>query len=194
MSAHPSADGPEAQWFALRVKPRFEKIVATIAHNKGFEAFLPLCRCRRRWSDRFKLVDLPLFPGYVFCRLDPSRRLPLLVTPGVLYLVGVGKIPAPIESSEIEAIQRLVRAGVVAEPWPFLEVGQRVRVEYGPLLGVEGVLVDARKRHRIVLSVTLLKRSVAVEIDSEWVRPMSGTVVLPVQTPALRVMASDSVS
>jgi transcription antitermination factor NusG len=163
------------QWFALRVKSRCEKVVCTIARNKGFEEFLPLYECRRRWSDRTQSVDLPLFPGYVFCRLDPQQRFPLLTIPGALQLVGIGKIPVPIDDSEIIAIQSAVTSGLSAEPWPFLEAGQRVRLEDGPLAGMEGFLVEVRKRYRVVVSVTLLKRSVAVEIDSEWVAPLDAS-------------------
>ena len=170
------------QWFALRVKSHCEKVVSTIARNKGFEEFLPLYQCRQRWSDRLKLVDFPLFPGYVFCRLDPQYRLPLLTIPGVLHFVGIGKTPVAIEDEEIVAIQSAVKSGLAAEPWPFLEAGQRVRLEDGPLAGLEGFLVEVRKQCRVVVSVTLLKRSVAVEIDREWVAPLdqSGTP-MPIQ-------------
>ncbi len=159
-------------WFALRVKPRFEKLVASVAHNKGFEQFLPLYLSRRRWSDRYKSVELPLFPGYVFCRLDPDLRLPLLTIPGVLHFVGIGKVPAPIDPAEITAIQAAIRSGLNTEPWPFLTVGQRVRLEAGPLAGAEGFLTEVRKQHRLVVSLTLLQRSVAVEIERDWARPL----------------------
>jgi transcription antitermination factor NusG len=96
----------------------------------------------------------------------------VLVTPGVVQFVGIGRFPVPIDDAEIGSIQSAVRSGVQAEPWPFLDVGQRVRVEDGPLTGLEGILVEVRKRHRIVLSVTLLRRSVAVEVEHEWVRPL----------------------
>lgn len=160
------------RWFALRVKPRAEKMVATIARNKGFEEFVPLYQCRRRWSDRFTLVELPLFPGYVFCRINPQFRLPLLTIPGALHLVGLGRVPVPIDDAEIDAIRLLVQSGLRAEPWPFLDVGQRVRLEVGPLMGLEGIFVEARRPHRIVVSVSLLRRSVAVEIDRDWVTPL----------------------
>ena len=168
-------DSISIEWFALRVKSRCEKAVSTIAHNKGFEAFVPIYECRRRWSDRLKSVEFPLFPGYVFCRLDPQQRFPLLTIPGALQLVGIGKIPVPIDDSEIIAIQSAVTSGLSAEPWPFLEAGQRVRLEDGPLAGMEGFLVEVRKRYRVVVSVTLLKRSVAVEIDGEWVAPLDAS-------------------
>jgi transcription antitermination factor NusG len=186
------SDSMPYPWFALRVKSRSEKVVATIARNKGFEEFLPLYQSRRRWSDRFKSVELPLFPGYVFCRLNPEFRLPLLTIPGVLGFIGIGRVPAPIEDAEITAIQTAIGAGLLAEPYPFLEVGQRVRVAEGPLTGLEGLLVEVRKQQRIAVSVSLLKRSVAVEIDRHWVRPLdSGGRELSVQIrPALAAQAA----
>jgi transcription antitermination factor NusG len=162
----------EERWFALRVKSRCEKVVAAGAHHKGFEEFLPLYQGRHRWSDRYKSVEVPLFQGYVFCRLNPDRRLPLLTIPGALYFVGVGKTPLPIDDAEIASIQTAMRSELPAEPWPFLEIGHRVRLEKGPLAGLEGFLVQSRKQHRIVVSVTVLRRSVAVEIDRQWVRPL----------------------
>ena len=160
------------QWFALRVKSRAEKVVATMAKNKGFDEFLPVYKSSRSWSDRTKVVELPLFPGYVFCRLIAERRLPLLTIPGALHLVGIGKTPVPIDDAEIAAIRRAVESGLVAEPWPFLQVGQEVRLEEGPLAGLEGILVEASKENRIVVSVTLLQRSVAVAIERHWARPV----------------------
>jgi transcription antitermination factor NusG len=160
------------RWFALRVKPRSEKIVATITRQKGFEEFLPLQQTHRRWSDRFKSVELPLFPGYLFCRIDPQVRLPILTIPGALQFVGLGKIPVPIEDAEIAAIQAAMHSGLPVEPWPFLNLGQRVQLEQGPLAGVEGILIEVRKQQRLVVSVSLLGRSVAVEIERNWVRPL----------------------
>lgn len=178
-------------WFALRVKSRTEKVVSTIARNKGFEEFLPVYQSRRRWSDRFKSVEMPLFPGYVFCRLNPEFRLPLLTIPGVMSFVGIGKVPVPIDETEIAAIQAAVGAGLSAEPYPFLEVGQRVRLAEGPLTGLEGLLVEVRKQQRLVVSVSMLKRSVAVVIDRQWVRPLdAGGRELSVQIrPALAATA-----
>jgi transcription antitermination factor NusG len=160
------------KWFAVRVKPRAEQVVATVARHKGFEEFLPLYKARRRWSDRFKWVDLPLFPGYLFCRLKEESRLPILTIPGVLQFVGIGKVPVPIDDAEVAAIQTAIQSGLGAEPWPFMDVGQRVLIEEGPLSGVEGLLVEVRKKHRIVVSVSLLKRSLAVEIERHWARPL----------------------
>src|SRR5205085_5738668 len=126
-------DHAAPQWFAVRVKSRCEKVVAAMAQNRGFEEFLPHYHCRNRWSDRVKSVELPLFPGYLFCRLNPEHRLPLLTIPGVLHIVGIGKTPVPVEDAEVAAIQSAVRSGLAVEPWSYLEVGQRVRLEDGPL-------------------------------------------------------------
>ena len=181
MDVEKSYDSGADRWFALRVKSRAERVVAMMARNRGFEEFLPVYRSRHQWSDRKKSIEIPLFPGYVFCRLAPERRLPLLTIPGVLHFVGIGKVPVPIEEEEITAIRTAVESGLSAEPWPFLEIGQRVLLEGGPLAGLEGILIEARKQQRLVVSVTLLKRSVAVGIERHWVRPLdaSGRPAIP---------------
>jgi transcription antitermination factor NusG len=134
------ADGkieiPEVQgapWYALRVRPNYEKPVAAALRGKGFQEFLPLIRSKRQWSDRVKIMDLPLFPGYLFCRLNLDERLPLLTTPGFLYLVGVGKNPEPVDDAEIAGIQSVLRSGLTVTPWPNLVFGQKVLLMHGPL-------------------------------------------------------------
>jgi len=159
----------ENSWFALSVKSRYEKTVATFLESKGYEWFLPLYKSRRRWSDRIKEIDVPLFPGYLFCRFDIYNRFPVLMIPGVQHIVGGTQLPAPIEASEIEALQAVVNTKLSREPWPFLQLGDRVKIEQGSLAGVEGILLQIKGRHRLVLSVTLLQRSVAVDIDGAWV-------------------------
>lgn len=156
-------------WFALQVRARYEQRVADHLDGKGYELFLPLYKCRKRWSDRIKEVEAPLFPGYLFCRLNPQDRLPLLKTPGVIQVVGSHRTPTAVDEHEIEAIQAMVASGIPNQPWPFLATGDRVRIESGPLSGLEGILVEFKGNHRLVLSVTLLQRSVAVEIDSAFV-------------------------
>ena len=160
------------QWFALRIKSQHETKVATALRSKGYEEFLPLYRIRRRWSDRFKEVYSPLFPGYVFCRFDVNQRLPILVTHGVMLIVGSGKTPLPVDDQEITALQSIDKSGLQAQPWPFLQVGQRVRIDQGSLAGIEGILIGLKGPHRLVVSVTLLQRSVAVEIDEQWATPV----------------------
>lgn len=172
ISSVENTGGNPRQWFALRVKSRREKIVAMIARDKGFEEFLPTYQSRRRWSDRLKSLELPLFPGYVFCRVDPRCRLPLLTISGVVQFVGIGKTPLPIDDGEIASIQKAVQSGLSVEPWDFLEAGQRVRVQKGPLAGTEGIFVGASTNERIVVSVTLLKRSVAVTLEPHWAVPL----------------------
>ncbi len=167
-----TAENLSYPWYALWVKSRYENTVALHLQARGYESFLPLYKCRHRWSDRFKEIDAPLFPGYVFCRFSPLNRLPILSIPGVVHVVGIGRAPAPLEESEIAAIQAAVKSGLPSQPWPFLQVGRRVRIEYGPLFGLEGILLDFRGRQRLVLSVTLLQRSVAVQVDRAWVTPM----------------------
>lgn len=159
-------------WYAVRVKSRHENTVASHLHARGYQAFLPLYKSRNRWSDRFKEVELPLFPGYVFCRFNPLNRLPVLTIPGVVYVVGAGGTLLPIDETEIVAIQVAVKSGLPSEPWPFLQIGHRVRIEHGPLCGVEGILLGFRGPQRLVLSVTLLQRSVAVQVDGALVRPL----------------------
>ena len=108
----------------------------------------------------------------MFCRFNAQKRLPILVTPGVIAVVGRGKVPVPVDDSEIGALQAIVSAGVQAEPWPFLELGQKVRIESDALQGLEGVLIQFKGNHRLVLSVSLLQRSVALEIDRSCVTPI----------------------
>lgn len=160
-------------WFALQVRARHEKAVEQALREKGYQMFLPLYRSRRCWSDRIKEIDLPLFPCYVFCRLDPIRLFPILTTPGVLRPVGFGNRPTPIDDSEVDAIQAIINSRLRYEPWPFFRIGQRVRIQHGCLQGVEGWIHRIKDRRRLVVSVTLLQRSCAVDIDQAWVTPMA---------------------
>lgn len=156
-------------WFALSVKSRFEKSVANFLANRGYESFLPLYKARRQWSDRIKETEVPLFPGYLFCRFDIHNRLPILMIPGVQHVVGGAQLPTPIDDNEMNALRTVIHAGLSRQPWPFLEIGDRVKIERGSLAGIEGILLQMKGRHRLVLSVSLLQRSVAVDIDSAWV-------------------------
>jgi len=158
-------------WYALRVRSRHENTVASHLRARGYESFLPLYKCQRRWSDRLKEIELPLFAGYVFCQFNLLDRLPILTVPGVVHVVGVGRTPVAIDETEIAAIQAAVKSGLPRQPWPFLEIGHRVRIEHGPLCGIEGILLGFRGHQRLVLCVTLLQRSVAVQVDEAWVRP-----------------------
>ena len=171
---HPtlSSPKPEQQWFALGVMVRHEKVVSQLLQNKGFETFLPLYLRRHEYARRIREFELPLFPGYLFCRSDPAVRLPIVTTPGVLQIVGAGRTPIPIEDSEIMSLQKAAEAGVSMVPHPYWHSGQRGRITAGALAGLEGTIVNAKDSMRLVLSVGLLQRSVLLEIDSRCVAPL----------------------
>ena len=156
-------------WFALQVHTRRERTVADLLRFRGCDPFLPLYMERRRWSDRMKKVEAPLFPGYLFCRLSDRSQAAALFTHGVIRILGTGNRPIPVEEGEVAAIHRLTQAGVSSTPWPFLQVGKKVRVAQGSLQGLEGILVDCKGQQRLVISVTLLQRSVALEVERDWV-------------------------
>jgi transcription antitermination factor NusG len=160
---------PAHPWYALKVRTRSEPVASVGLRNRGYDPFCPTYAERRRYCDRMKIVDKPVFPGYLFCRFDTSKKLPVISSHAVEYIVGVNGVPAPIPEEQIAHIRRAVEAGAI--PAPYLEVGERVRVQLGALAGVEGVLVRDASRGRLVVSVDLLQRSVAVEIDEDQVQP-----------------------
>jgi len=162
-------------WFALRVRSNHERVAALHLRGRGFEEFSPTFRTQRQRPDRKKQVDQFLFPGYVFCRLNPHDRLPVLMIPGVVGLVGFGNGPAAIPEKEIESVRKMVASGLLIGPWPFLEAGQTVLIERGPLRGVEGILQEVRHAFRLVVSVHLLQRSVSAEVDRNWIRPVASS-------------------
>ena len=159
-------------WFAVTVRTCKEQVAVQALRGKNYECLLPTYPERRHYSDRNVLVQRALFPGYIFCRFDPWRRLPVLTTPAVQSIVSFNKTPHPVNESEIAALQRIVDSGVLAAPWPYLRIGKRVRIEEGPLNGVEGLLCSEKGKNRLVVSVDLLQRSVCVEIDRYSVRPI----------------------
>jgi transcription antitermination factor NusG len=174
-NGEPAGGRARLDWFAVQVRARYENVAATCVAGKGYECFLPTFWCRRRWSDRVKDMELPLFPGYFFCKFHPQDRMPILKTPAVVSIVAIAQKPIPVDEVEIEAVRTLVRSGLRHQPWPYVNVGERVRIEYGALQGLEGILQSFKGRHRIVVSVTLLQRSVAAEIDAAWVTPTTLT-------------------
>jgi transcription antitermination factor NusG len=164
-------------WFAVRVRSNHEKTAAIHLRHKGYPEFAPSVKTERQWSDRKKIIDQFLFPGYVFSRLNPLDRLPILMMPGVVGIVGFGNGPCPIPDQEIENVRAMVNSGLLVFPWPFLERGQSVLIERGPLAGLEGILEETKGRCRLVVSINLLRRSVAAEIDRTWVRPVGRSVL-----------------
>jgi transcription antitermination factor NusG len=161
----------DTAWFALYVRSRHEKSVHAQLEAKADESYLPLYCAKHKWADRWKTVSLPLFPGYVFCRFEGSRRSAVLATSGVIDVVRVGPEPAAVAASEIEAIRRVLRSQLSAEPYDDLVRGDQVRMSDGPLKGLTGTLMEVRSSLRLVISVDLLHRSVLVEIDRDWVVP-----------------------
>jgi transcription antitermination factor NusG len=177
-------------WYALKVRSRSEWSVESKLRSKGYELFLPTYKSRQRRLHQIKTLELPLFPGYLFCRLDVRVRLPILMTSGVDHIVGIGKIPEPIRESEIEAIRTLVKSEAAYEPCPYVSVGQVVRVEYGSLCGLTGLVTHLRGQSRLIISVDILMRSVSVDIEQAWVRPIKTKVPQRFLLPASEVIVS----
>ena len=167
--ANVPANGGPLQWFALVVKPRFDKAVARALEAKGYETLLPTYRKAHKYGSRSKHFELPLFPGYVCCRFDAQTRLPIVTTPGVLRVLGFQNTPVPLSDIEIHSLQAAIHAQLPVQPFPYLNAGQRVRINSGVLNGVEGIVLGPKPKLRLVLSITLLRRSVLLEIDRDQV-------------------------
>ena len=160
------ANDPILSWFALYTRHHHERNVALALAGKGLEAFLPLYTAVHRWKDRDKRLQVPLFPCYVFLRNPTGRWQPVLATPGVHSVVGFAGRPAEIPVAEIDAVRRIVGRSLHVEPHPFLRCGDRVRVTAGALEGLEGRLLRKKGLCKLLVSVEMLQRSVAVEIDA----------------------------
>jgi transcription antitermination factor NusG len=171
--ANVSENAVGLNWYALYTCPRHEKCVAQQIEQRSIACFLPLYRSVRRWKDRRKELELALFPGYVFVRLALKDRLRVLQLPSAVRLVSFNGQPAALPEAEIEGLrQRLARGGCL-EPHPYLSVGRRVRVCGGPMQGLEGIIVRRKDRCRVVFSLDLIMRSVAVEVDESDVEPVT---------------------
>jgi transcription antitermination factor NusG len=165
-------DPRSSRWYALYVRSRHEKVVEGGLRGKGYTAFSPFYRTKRKRVDRIAEIDVPLFPGYVFCLFDSTKRLPILTTPGIVSIVGPGNRPQPVNDAEIASIRTLALSGRPVQPWPFLRSGQRVRLQAGPLVGAEGIFLRVKDEYHLVVSVTLLQRSVSVMVEKESVAPL----------------------
>ena len=152
------------EWFALQVRTRTEHQVATMLRFKGYEEFLPIHNVRKRSI----LSPVPLFPGYVFCRINAHAYGLIVTTPGVIRVVEFGGKPAPIDPEEIRSIQLIVNSGVPISVWKGLNVGDKICIEEGPLQGVVGILASIRPK-RLLVSITMMMRTVVAEVDPEWV-------------------------
>jgi|SRR5271170_7368097 len=164
----------EGCWFALQVRSNSERAVLASLESRGYEGFLPTYSCVRRWSDRVKTLTLPLFSSYLFFRFSSTSSLPVITTPGVLRILGIGKTPLPVEKSKIDSLKTLVATNKLRYyPWPKLEVGDEVCIRSGPLRGLVGVLRGIKNGRAMVVSVPLLQRFVAVEIQEDWLARVS---------------------
>ncbi len=162
----PLLEKAQLRWFAVYTRSRHEKRVAEQLERKQLGCYLPLYEAAHRWKDRTALVQLPLFPGYVFVRLAAEERLKVLEVPGVVRFVGFGGQAHPLPEEQMDALRNGLTSRLRMEPHPFLKTGRRVRITRGPLLGAEGILLRRKDQLRFILSVELLMRSVSIEVDT----------------------------
>jgi transcription antitermination factor NusG len=160
------------RWYAAYTYPRHEKAVTKQLESKSIEAFLPVFRTENRWKDRRVQIQTPVFPGYVFTRINLSERSRVLAVPGVIRMLSFNGIPAPIDDSEIEAVRLCMERGAALEPYPFFEIGDRVRVRSGLLEGLEGLVSRCKNERRLIVPISLINQSVAVEIDVQLLEPL----------------------
>lgn len=173
-AAYPgSAASQAAQWYALYTCSRHEKQVAAHLEQRHREVFLPLYASVRRWKDRRVELHLPLFPSYLFVRIPPQDRIEVLNVPGAVRFVAFNGRPAAVEEDDLLKLREALAEGLRAHPHPYLKIGRRVRVRSGPLVGMEGILTRRKDRFRLVLSIDIIMRSVAVEVDASDVEPLS---------------------
>jgi transcription antitermination factor NusG len=156
----------DSRWVAVYTVARHEKAIARQFEERSIETFLPLYRSVHRWKDRKKEVELALFPSYVFVRISTAHKLQVLQVPGVVHIVSFNGELAELPEQEINALRNGLDHQLYAEPCPYLRVGKRVRVIRGPMAGAEGILSRKKDRYRVVISVDVLMRSVAVEVDA----------------------------
>jgi transcriptional antiterminator NusG len=159
-----------ALWYALQVRSRAEKSTAFQLRCRGYEVLLPTWKASHLLNGKPVDVELPVFPGYLFCSFDVTRRLPILTTPGVKAVVSVGRIPAPVDQHEIAHIQKVMQMGLALEPHQYLREGMDVELTSGPLRGLSAKVIRMKDSQRIVLGVTLLQRAVSVEVESHWIQ------------------------
>jgi transcription antitermination factor NusG len=164
--------GKHMQWYALRVRSNQESIAKAVLDEKGYCTFLPLYRSTRRWSDRTKIIQKPLFPGYLFCEFDVTQRAPVVTVRSIIQVVGFGQGPTPVDATELEQVRTAIGSGMSIEPWRHFDSGQLVQILEGPLTGLKGIFVRYQGANRIVLTLTLIQRSIAVELDAFGVTPI----------------------
>ena len=167
-SSIPAIKLPALCWFALRVKSNRERVTALALIGKGYEVFLPQYRGEGTQGER------PLFPGYLFCRFDVQNRLPILTVPGIVHIVGIGNAPLPVDDQELESVRLLVRSALPLNRNETYSVGAPIRVTAGPLAGAQGS-ITALTKQRLTVTITLLQRSISVELNPEWITRNNGS-------------------
>lgn len=163
---------PKPTWYALQVTPRREHKAVLLLTCKGYESLLPTYKVRHRWSDRIKVLERPLFPGYVFCRIQEAAFSSVLTTPGLGRFVAVGGKPSPLSDDEISSLARVSKAGLPACPCPYFRVNQKVKVVSGSFAGMVGAILRVENQRRLVVSVDAIERSFSVAIDEADVSPL----------------------
>lgn len=166
LAVPPDRSFSHPEWFVVHTLSRHEKSVCEQLRGRDIETFLPLYRSSKRWKNGQIGGQLPLFPGYLFVRIDIQNQLPVLQTSGVAKFVGFGNKPAAVPDNQIAELEAAVIKGINVSPHPFLNVGDRVRIRCGPLAGLTGILMRDKQGHRVILSVELISRSISVELDS----------------------------
>jgi len=163
-------------WFALQVQSNREKVVGSLLGAKGYEQLVPLYKVTRRWSDRIKTLEKPLFPGYVFCRYDPTIGADVVTTPGVMRVLSAGGYALPVSDTEIAALQTMMNSGIAAEPCSYpaadFSIAERVRIAAGPFAGMEGIVTRTKTGGRLVVSIETIQRSFVTELDAAWLLPI----------------------
>jgi transcription antitermination factor NusG len=166
------ASGDSHRWYAVYTYPRHEKAVKERLESKSIEAFLPTFVSESRWKDRRVRIQTPFFPGYVFTRISLSDRSKVLAAPGVIRMLSFNGTPAPIDDLEIEAVRLCLERGATLESFPLFQVGDRVRVRSGVLEGLEGLVSRCKSERRLIVPISLINQSVAVEIDVHLLEPL----------------------
>jgi len=176
MMSKVEAVSPGAHWYAVTARSRQEKVAAAMLDAQGITNFLPVAAEVRQWSDRKQIVNIPLFPGYLFVHINPltDSLLPILKVPGVVGIVRNQTGPLPVPDQEINDIRRVLAQGIQCSPHPFLKMGDRVQITRGALAGLVGTLVRVNTESRLVISIEMIQRSIAVTVALKDVEPIAG--------------------
>ena len=152
------------EWFAIQVMPRSEQIVMQHLEYKGYETLLPTYQCKRKWADRIKFIEMPLFPSYIFFRALSTNSGMVLTIPGTIRLVGMGGRPSVIPAEEIESLRKINASRAPAAPCRYVTIGQKVRIAVGPLAGIVGLLSEVKNSRRLIVTVELIMRSISIDV------------------------------